>query len=163
MDDRIDGLSRRALFLAGGLGALAAAGYAGGAEAEEMPPVAPAGVEKPNLKLVTDFLKSWAAKDFDADKVVPQYIADDCLVRMEENKPPLTNAGAIASELKAFTSNGTRIKVGIHQTFAKGPIVVTYRTDTIVVPGKPDQPFAVAGVFIVKNGKIKEWSDYLVA
>ena len=158
MEDDINVLSRRTLFLAGGLGAIAAATLATPAEAD-----APAAgdAEKANVKLVSDFCKSWAAKDFDADKMAATYLSDDSSVRMEEGKPALTGPAAVAAGFKTFTSNGGRVKVKILQTFAKGPVVVNSRVDTLVNPGKPDQPFKVAGVFIVKDGKIKEWSDYL--
>lgn len=162
MDNRTDGLSRRTLVVSGGLGALALAGLAGGASAEDAPPAkAKPDASAANIKLVNDFIKSWSAKDFDADKVAAQYLADDCSVRMEEDKPPLVGPAAVAAGFKAFLTNGTTLKVKISQTFAHGPVVANSRVDTLVVPGKPPQSFPVAGVFVVKNGKIKEWADYL--
>ncbi len=162
MDNRTHGVSRRALVLAGGLGALAAAGLAGSAAAEDAPAAKAApDVEKTNVKLVDDFIKSWSAKDFDADKIAAQYLADDCVVRMEEDKPPLMGPAAVAAAFKSFLTNGTTLKVKIAQTFAHGPVVANSRVDTMVAPGKPPQSFPVAGVFVVKNGKIKEWTDYL--
>jgi limonene-1,2-epoxide hydrolase len=35
------------------------------------------------------------------------------------------------------------------------------RNDTLKTEGKPDQVFPVVGVFLVKDGKITEWTDYL--
>ena len=35
------------------------------------------------------------------------------------------------------------------------------RIDTMKTAGKPDQVFKVVGVFVVKDGKIVEWADYL--
>jgi limonene-1,2-epoxide hydrolase len=43
---------------------------------------------------------------------------------------------------------------------ATGPLVVTRRTDVVLVPGKPNAVYEIAGVFLVKNGKIREWVDY---
>ena len=42
-----------------------------------------------------------------------------------------------------------------------GPVVMNKRIDTMKTAGKPDQVFPVVGVFIVKKGKITEWTDYL--
>jgi limonene-1,2-epoxide hydrolase len=159
MDDATEGLSRRTLFAAGGLGALALAGLASAAEADTAAPAA--GPEKANEKIVDDFIKTWSAKDFDADKVCATFLADDASVRMVEDKPPLVGPAAVAAGFKSFTTDGSRVKVKILQTFAKGPVVVNSRVDTLVAAGKPDQAFKVAGVFVVKNGKIKEWTDYL--
>ena len=46
---------------------------------------------------------------------------------------------------------------------ASGAVVVTSRVDTVKTPGKPDQVYKIAGVFIVKGGKITEWTDFLAA
>ena len=162
MDNRTDGVSRRTLFLAGGLGALAAAGFAGSATAEDAAAAKAApDASAANVKLVNDFIKSWSDKNFDGDKVAAKYLADDCVVRMEEDKPPLMGSAAVAAAFKSFLTNGTTLKVKISQTYAHGPVVANSRVDTMVVPGKPPQSFPVAGVFVVKNGKIKEWTDYL--
>ena len=160
MDDSIEGLTRRALFVAGGIGTLALVGLAGATEAADAP--AAAGPEKANVKLVETFIKSWSAKDLDAVMHSSTFLADDASVRMEEDKPPLIGPAAYAAAFKGFVSDGSRVKVKILQTFAKGPVVVNSRVDTVVSAGKPDQVFKVAGVFVVKNGKIKEWADYLV-
>ena len=161
MDNRTDGFSRRMLMVAGGLGALAASGLAASAAAADAPAAKGADASVANVKLVNDFIKSWSAKDFDAEKVAAQYLAEDCVVRMEEDKPPLMGRAAVAAAFKGFLTNGTTLKVKISQTYAHGPVVANSRVDTMVVPGKPAQSFPVAGVFVVKNGKIKEWTDYL--
>ena len=42
-------------------------------------------------------------------------------------------------------------------------MVVNSRSDHLIVPGKPPSgSFAVAGVFVVRDGKIHEWDDYIV-
>ena len=150
-------VTRRTLFAAGGLGLIAVAGLTGTAEAAAM-----SAAETANVKLVGDFCKSWGAKGFDADKATATFLAPDCMVRMVENQPAANGPPAVAAIFKSFMPNGERIGVKISQTFAKGPVVVNQRVDTLTSPGKPDQAFPVVGVFIVKDGKIKEWSDYLI-
>ena len=154
MDNSTEGLKRRTLFLAGSIGSLALVGLAGKAEA--------AGPEQANVKLVEDFAKSWGAKDTDSVMLSASFLADDASLRMFEDKPPVIGPAAYAAGFKSFISDGSRIKVKILQTFAKGPVVVNSRVDTVVAPGKPDQVIKVVGVFVVKDDKIKEWDDYLL-
>ena len=70
---------------------------------------------------------------------------------------------AVAVEMKSFTASGQSIDVEMLEIFAKGPVVVTSRVDTVKAPGKPDQVYKIAGVFIVKGGTITEWTDFLFA
>ncbi len=147
-------VGRRTLFVAGGLGAIALAGLSGSAEAAGKRTDA----EKANVKLVKAFCNSWN----DPDSSVA-YLSDDASVRMVEDKPAVVGPAAVAAAFKGFMSHGEKISVKILTTLAKGPVVVNTRIDTMTTPGKPDQAFNVVGVFIVKNGKIKEWADYLEA
>ncbi|TAL00045.1 MAG: hypothetical protein EPO08_14835 [Rhodospirillaceae bacterium] len=146
-------VSRRTLFMAGSAGALALAGFAGGAQAASS-----TAAEKANLKLVTEFCNSWN----DPDKAAT-LLAPDSSVRMMEDAPPLIGPAAFTKTSKDYMGNGTKISVKILHTFTKGPVVVTVRVDTITMVGKPDQVFKVVGVFVVKNSLIKEWTDYIEA
>ncbi len=56
---------------------------------------------------------------------------------------------------------GEKLDVKILHTYAEGPLVTNKRIDTLTTPSKPPQSFPVVGVFIVKKGKITEWTDYL--
>ena len=49
----------------------------------------------------------------------------------------------------------------ILETFASGPMVMTHRIDRFVASPRPLRWEGV-GVFFVKDGKIKEWSDYTI-
>jgi limonene-1,2-epoxide hydrolase len=108
--------------------------------------------------VVTDFVNSWD----DPDKSVT-FLSDDASVRMEEDKPPVVGPAAVGAAFKGFMSPGTTLKVKILSTTAEGPVVMNRRIDTLTMPGKPPQSFKVVGVFIVKGGKIKEWTDFLDA
>ena len=48
----------------------------------------------------------------------------------------------------------------ILETFASGPIVINRRVDRFAL--KQPLTVEVVGVFFVKDGKIKEWSDYTI-
>ena len=55
----------------------------------------------------------------------------------------------------------THITMTILETFAKGPIVVTHRIDRFASKTRP-LTWEGVGVFLVQNGKIKEWFDYTI-
>jgi len=139
-------MTRRNLFIAAGLGTVALS-LGGQVEAAE---------KNPNIKIVEDFCAAWN----DPDKAVA-YLSDDAAVRMVEDQPAVVGPAAVAGAFKGFMSHGETISVKILTSKANGPVVVNTRVDTLKTPGKPDQAFKVVGVFIVKKGKIKEWSDYL--
>jgi limonene-1,2-epoxide hydrolase len=81
---------------------------------------------------------------------------------MEEDKPAVIGPKMFLEEVKKIANPNVTYGVEIHETFARGPLVANVRTDTAKTKGKPDQAFKVVGVFIVKHGKIQEWTDYIV-
>ena len=80
---------------------------------------------------------------------------------MEEDKPAIVGPAAVAAAFKGFMGPGVTLSVKILTSKSNGPVVVNTRVDTMKTAGKPDQAFKVVGVFVVKKGKIKEWTDYL--
>ena len=154
----MDDITRRTLFLAGGAGALAAASLGAPAAAAELTPG-----EAANRKLVEDFCGTWGASDFDPDKVAAAYFAPDASVRMLDTMPFVVGPAAIAATFKPFLQHGERFAVKFLSVFARGPLVVTHRIDTQVARGQADKTMEVVGVFLVRGGRIKEWTDYLIA
>jgi limonene-1,2-epoxide hydrolase len=145
-------ITRRTAFVAGALGAVAVATLGKTAIAAEEKK----GDAKANEKVVNDFIAAWS----DPDKAVA-FLADNCSVRMEENKPAITGPANVATAFKGYLSHGEKLDVKILHTYAEGPLVTNKRVDTLATPGKPSQSFPIVGVFIVKKGKITEWTDYL--
>ena len=132
------------------------------ADAPAAAPAAPAakakgGHDSKNVTVVKDFIGAWS----DPAKAA-EYLSDKAVVRMEEDKPALTGRQPFMDAWKGYFQTGQGISVEIKDTYAKGPVVVTNRIDTLTSKDKPDQPFPVVGVFVVKGGKIVEWTDYLV-
>ena len=172
-------VTRRNLVVAGGLGALAvaASGAAGAADAPSTalpsnpnaganPVAAPSAasassIEKANIQLVKDFCKAWGDDPPDAETMVGQYMTDDCLVRFGETIDPVTGHDAAISLFQTFLSNGERYDLKILETFARGPVVVNSRIDSTIKGKHTTHPTPVVGVFVIKAGKIKEWSDYV--
>jgi limonene-1,2-epoxide hydrolase len=112
--------------------------------------------KNPNVQVVDAFIASWD----DPDEAVT-YLADDASVRMVEDEPAIVGPAAVAAAFKGFMTPGMTLTVETLSTTTHGPVVVNKRIDTLKTPDKPDQVFPVVGVFVVKNGKIVEWTDYL--
>jgi len=146
-------ITRRNAIVAGALGAVAAATLGKTAvAAEEMSK----SDTKANEKVVKDFIAAWN----DPDKAVT-FLADNCSVRMEEDKPAITGPAAVGAAFKGFMGPGVKLEVKTLKTYSEGPLVTNKRIDTLTTPGQKPQSFPVVGVFIVKKGKIAEWTDYL--
>ncbi len=112
--------------------------------------------EKANVKVVDAFIAAWS----DPDKAVT-FLAPEASVRMVEDQPAVVGQKAIGDAFKGFLTPGVTLKVKTLRTTVHGPVVMNKRVDTMKTEGKPDQVFPVVGVFVVKNGKITEWTDYL--
>jgi limonene-1,2-epoxide hydrolase len=112
--------------------------------------------EKANIEVVNDFMAAWSNPD-----EAMTFLAPDAAVRMIEDQPAVVGHAAIADVFKSFLTPGVTLKVETLETTARGPVVMNRRIDTMMTEGKPDQVFPVVGVFIVKQGKITEWADYL--
>ena len=107
------------------------------------------------VRLVTDFCA--AVSKLDPAAMRP-FFADDIVYRMTETTPAIVGVEKV---LEAYTKlNATSIEFKVLETLTAGPIVINRRVDRFVSP----RPFTWegVGVFFVKDGKIKEWSDYTI-
>jgi limonene-1,2-epoxide hydrolase len=86
------------------------------------------------------------------------FLADDVVYRMTETTPPIAGVDAVLETYQKL--NATSIEFKVLETLTAGPIVVNRRIDRFVSA----RPFTWegVGVFFVKDGKIKEWSDYTI-
>jgi limonene-1,2-epoxide hydrolase len=150
--------TRRGVVTGGGLATLAFAGLGSAAEAA----APPSPLEAANLKLVKAYLATWADPDFDAEKVLPAYFAGDAAIRLTDSAPAAIGPAAGAAAFRPYIAQGQRFTVQILDIFVRGPLVMTSRIDTEHTPSKPDRTWPVVGVFIVKDGKIREWTDFSV-
>jgi limonene-1,2-epoxide hydrolase len=152
-------IERRTVFLSGAAGmlALAAATFPSGrASAMES-----SAVEKANTDVVRDFCKAWGDDPPDLDKLASDFLSEDCTIRFGETIAPVTGQAAAAELFKSFFTNGERYDLKIVDTFARGPIVMNARVDSTIKGKRVTNPTQVVGVFLVRDGKIKEWSDYV--
>ena len=171
-------VTRRNLVAAGGLGAfaLAVSNAVNAAAPADAPargavPVSPnlnapsaassSVIEKANVQLVKDFCKAWGDDPPDAENMANKFLSDDCVVRFGESIEPVTGHEAAVALFETFLANGERYDLKVLESFARGPVVVNSRVDSTIRGTRTTHPTSVVGVFIVKDGKIKEWSDFV--
>ena len=112
--------------------------------------------QKANVEVVDAFMAAWD----EPDRAI-EYLAPNAAVRMLEDEPPVVGHAAITEVFKSFLKPGVSLGVETLETTAYGPVVMNKRIDTLCTEGEADQVFPVVGVFLVKDGKITEWVDYL--
>ena len=114
--------------------------------------------EKANVELVNEFCASWSTRDL--EQVLPR-LADDAVYRMSETTPPALGHAGVTERLGSWIESSERIEFRVLDTFAAGPIVINHRIDRFISTVRP-LTWEGVGVFFVKDGKIKEWSDYTI-
>jgi limonene-1,2-epoxide hydrolase len=118
----------------------------------------PPDVEKANIAIVNDFCAAFARKDL--AKAV-SLLADNCSYRPTQMRPAVVGKEQVLTTVKVFLERGAEFKV--LKTVALGPLVLNERDDIIVMETGPSRTFHIAaGLFFVDNGKIVEWTDYVV-
>ena len=153
-------LSRRA-FGAGGLAAIAF-GFARAGAAQVAPPFGasvPREVERANIVLVDEFCAAFARKD--VAKAV-SLLSDGCSYRTSQTRPPIVGKANVASTITRFIELGAEFKV--IRSVALGPLVLNERDDVVVMTaGAPARTFHIAaGLFFIEDGRIAEWTDYVI-
>jgi len=146
-------LDRRSFVGAAGVGIAAALASTARLSAAEL-----TAAEKANVDLVTAFCGSWSTRDL--TKITP-FLASDSVYRMSETTPPVIGPDGVRSRLESWLETSQQIEFKILETFATGPIVINHRIDRFVSTTRP-LTWEGVGVFFVKDGKIKEWSDYTI-
>ena len=150
-DDTAHTLSRRAAFAGAGL--VLATIMTRPARAES------SALEKANVKVVADFLKAWAAADA-TGAALAAFMTDDSEFRYER-KAPVVGKAALTAAFDAYLAGGKRYEMKPLETHALGPVVVHFRHETLVTAGKAGHTETLAGLFILADGKIKAWENFL--
>ena len=144
--------NRRQFLASTGLGVAAFLGVSGTAEGAD-----PTPAEQANLRLVTEFCAAWSTRDM--ARVLP-FLAADCVYRMSETTPPANGHDGVVQKLKKWLDDSSLVEFKILDAKVAGPIVITHRIDRFMT--KQPLVWEGVGVFFVKDGKIKEWSDYTI-
>ena len=116
---------------------------------------APAPIEAANLALVTDFCAAFAARDMTK---IASYLAPNCSYRITETAAPAVGAAAV-ERIKSYVERSSKIEFKILDSWARGPIVINERIDSFTRPDA-SPAYHLIGVFLIKDGKIEEWTDY---
>jgi len=118
--------------------------------------------EARNIALIKRLCAIWETPDYTAEAMIP-FFAEDCAVRFMHTLPFAYGTAAVVEQARSLMPLGTeRMKVRYLSTWIAGPVVVAHRIDTLVIPGQPDSDWEMMGVFLVEDGKIKEWTDYML-
>lgn len=141
----------RRTFLLAGLGAAAATGFAGTAQAAE-----PTATERANMQLVKDFCAAWPSHDLDR---ILAFFPDNGAYRMTETMEPAKGREALTARIKTIINNVSQFE--ILDTWARGPMVINERIDRFA--NFQLKSWHGVGVFFVKDGKIVEWYDYTIS
>ena len=115
-------------------------------------------LEIENERIVTQFCLDWATRDVN---LLADYLADDIQYQMFEGRPDIMGREAFIKELGPFLSNLKEVEWEILRSSTIGELVINARIDHFVGEDeKRSMHFAIAGFFVVRDGKIKIWKDY---
>jgi limonene-1,2-epoxide hydrolase len=93
---------------------------------------------------------------------VRTFFTDDCAFRFRPTDQTATRSfSAVQETMKRVTANGEKVHQELLERFAKGPVVVIEKLNHFVTPEKSRTSHVIA-VFLVKNGKIAEWTEYFI-
>ena len=153
MNDGTPTLQRRTFVSGSGIALLGALGGSANSVAAELTPA-----EEANVKIVNDFCAAWSTLDLAR---VTALMSDDSVYRMTETTPPVTGHAALIAQMQPWVDTSDAIEFRVVETFAKGPLVVNHRVDSFESTTRP-LTWEGVGVFLVQDGKIKEWFDYTI-
>jgi len=119
--------------------------------------------EADNVTLVNRFCADWSTKD--VEKLIP-YLAPEIEYHIFEGGPVVKGIEQFRKQLGPYMAGMREIKWETSRSAAIGDLVINERVDHFLQPagtGKPDSHFHVAGVFIVRGGKIVYWKDWTIS
>ena len=79
---------------------------------------------------------------------------------MAESAGLINGHEGVSARLKSSVEGSERVQFRVLDTYAAGSIVINHRIDQFI-SSRP-LTWEGVGVFFVKDGKIKEWSDYTI-
>lgn len=115
-------------------------------------------LEKSNALRIQQYLETLGNDDKDPAKLAA-FFADDCEFILADGAPVKGKANVLAFIGTFLAKWGYDFDV--HEIYSKGPVVVTYRHDAHTQDGKVlEKPFAMVGVYVMKDGKIARATSY---
>ncbi|MFQ5634581.1 MAG: nuclear transport factor 2 family protein [Gammaproteobacteria bacterium] len=117
-----------------------------------------AAVEAANERIARAFMADWSMRD--ADTLVA-YLADDIVYQIYDGGPIRNGLAEVRDSLQRFFGHWRRVEFFVERLSVIGPIVVNERREEYDgIEGQQDWRFHVAGLFVIENGRIRQWRDY---
>ncbi|MBM3513022.1 MAG: hypothetical protein FJX59_04835 [Alphaproteobacteria bacterium] len=116
--------------------------------------------EQANIAFVTKFCDDWSSKD--VEKLIP-YLAPEIEYHVFEGGPVVKGIDQFRAQMGGFMKGMREITWETKRSAAIGDLVINERIDHFIQPEgstRPDNHFHIAGVFIVRGGKIVYWKDW---
>ena len=117
----------------------------------------PTAAERANLDIVTKFCESFATRDM---AKIGAFLSPDIVYRLTDTVPSVKGAEAIA-RIRNYVERSTAIDFKVLDSWVRGSVVVNERIDAFT-RAEGNVAYHLTGVFLVKDGKIVEWSDYSI-
>ena len=108
-----------------------------------------------NKQIVTEFIQAWST--LDTDTLVDYFTADGTYHNMM--LPPVSGHENLRAMIGGFIADWTKTGWDILNIVADGDVVIAERLDRTHI-GDKFVALPCTGVFILEDGKIKEWRDY---
>lgn len=150
-------INRRDLFTGAGAVASLAMIPAAAAESGET-----TELEIANETLVSNFCRDYSKLDVE---VLAPYLADDIIYQISETQGVVNGLEEYRQRQSDLDERFEIIEWRILRSHGIGPLVINERVDYfIALPGarQPNMRFAVAGYFLVEDGKIQVWRDFTI-
>jgi limonene-1,2-epoxide hydrolase len=125
--------------------------------------VEPGAQDGPDPARPVDVVASFLAGVTPADlpTAMARYAAPDLRFH-NVGLPTIRSAATATRVLRANFRLGTGFVIRTHHLAADGPVVLTDRTDVLLV-GRTEAAFHVSGTFEVRDGRITVWRDHFDA
>lgn len=115
-------------------------------------------MERANEDLVNRFCQDWAKRDAE---LLTSYFTEPFEYMVYEGGPVITTREAFIKQMGPFLTKLKSVDWVVVRSHAVGPMVVNERIDHFYAENsKYDNHPHIAGMFIVRNGKIAIWRDY---
>lgn len=115
--------------------------------------------EQANIRVVNAFCAAWATMDL--QNVVAEMTATS-IYRMSADTPAVDGHQGLIDQMQPWVDSSSAIEFKVLETYARGPMVINHRIDTFSSQTRPVKWQGV-GIFLMENGKIREWSDYTMS
>lgn len=118
-----------------------------------------ATLEQQNIDVVTRFCKAWEEADA---SLLLEFLDDAVFYQMWDADDAIKVQGKAAFKdvVGGFLDSMDTVEFDILRTHCMGKVVINERTDRFINEGG-QMVFSVTGVFVVEDGRIVYWKDYL--